>query len=298
MFSIIIPMYNSERFLNQCFQSIDQQHYMNYEVICVDDNSNDSTAEIVRKKCSEDNRYQYIKKETHTNAGDARNLGLSYATGDYVLFLDSDDYLHENILSVLREEIERTAADITVFQYKLYYQNLKRESIPAFGVHINKKSIFCLNQLKTRKFEFTNIAVWNKLYKRSFIEQHSLRFKSYPALNDVYFSWRSLISASSISLCKQIGVYYRVNQNTATSDKLIDNSKIFIDAFLDIYYYLVKMRIWEMYRFDFISATYRQIEEFESRLKKISQSQTNFNYYKKRKQFLDELINKGDINEQ
>lgn len=298
MFSIIIPMYNSERFLNQCFQSIDQQLYTNYEVICVDDNSNDSTAEIVIKKCSENNHYQYIKKEKHTNAGDARNIGLSYATGEYVLFLDSDDYLHKNILSILHEEIERTAADITVFQYKLYYQNLKRESIPAFGIHINKKSVFCLNQLKSRKFEFTNIAVWNKLYKRSFIEQHSLRFKSYPALNDVYFSWCSLISAKSISLCKQIGVYYRVNQHTSISDKLADNSKIFIDAFLDVYYFLVKMRIWELYRLDFISAAYGQIEEFESRLNKNLQFQTNFTYFKERKQFFDELIIKGDINEQ
>lgn len=112
-FSIIVPVYNVEQYIEKCLDSICNQTYSNYEVIIVNDGSKDQS-EMIIKKYIHDARFQYYKKE-NGGLSDARNYGLTYVTGEYLLFVDSDDYIEPNLLQKLNEMIAKKTYDVIRF---------------------------------------------------------------------------------------------------------------------------------------------------------------------------------------
>lgn len=267
MVSIIVPVYNSGFFLRECLSSIQQQSYTNIEVICIDDGSTDNSATIINEYVTSDKRFQYIYKN-HTNAGEARNIGITASKGDYLMFLDSDDFFAPNMVELALDTSLSTNADITIFQYKLYYEETGRLSSQIYGINTNRKSPFNLIDLQKHRFELTNIAVWNKLYKSSFLKQNKILFKSHAAINDVFFSWCSLILANKIDLCRNVGVFYRINTGTAISDNLLRTSDCFIDAFREINEYVQEIGRWKQLKDDLLDVESKQFSEFFSRLSK------------------------------
>ena len=109
--SVLVPIYNVEHFLDRCIQSILNQTYKNIEVILVDDCSSDNSLSICYEYAKKDERVKVIKKETHTVVSDVRNLGLENSTGDYVMFVDSDDYVCETFVEDMVEAIENKNVD-------------------------------------------------------------------------------------------------------------------------------------------------------------------------------------------
>ena len=112
-FSIIVPVYNVERYIEKCLDSICNQTYSNYEVIIVNDGSEDQSESLI-KKYTQDQRFKYYKKE-NGGLSDARNYGLTYITGEYLLFVDSDDYIEPNLLQKLNEIIAIKPYDVIRF---------------------------------------------------------------------------------------------------------------------------------------------------------------------------------------
>ena len=265
MVSIIVPVYNCESFLRKCLSSIQQQSYTDIEVICVDDGSTDKSNEIIKEYETNDKRFKYIYKD-HSNAGESRNIGLLASGGDYLIFLDSDDFFAPDMVEKALETALCANADITVFQYKLYYEKLNRMSTRIYGIHTNRKMPFNLMDFSKQKFEFTNIAVWNKLYKADFIKNNHIMFKSHVAINDLFFSWCSLIMAKKIALCRNVGTYYRVNSGKSISDNLSRTSECFVDVFRELNEYVQTIGVWEKIKNDLIKAELRQFTEFYSRL--------------------------------
>ena len=267
MVSIIVPIYNCESFLRQCLSSIQQQSYTDIEVICVDDGSTDKSNEIIKEYAVGDKRFKYIFKE-HSNAGESRNVGIAASRGDYLIFLDGDDFFAPDMIEYALKCSLSTDADITVFQYKLYYEKLNRVSTKIYGIHTNRKHPFSLFDCTNQKFEFTNIAVWNKLYKADFIKKNHLMFKSHIAINDLFFSWCSLILAKKIALCRHVGTFYRVNSGKSISDNLSRTIECFFDAFQEINEYTQTIGVWEKIKNDLIKAELKQFNEFYSKLSK------------------------------
>lgn len=267
MVSIIIPVYNSGCFLRRCLSSVQNQSYSNIEVLCIDDGSTDNSNEIIKDYASSDKRFRCICKE-HSNAGEARNVGIAASSGKYLMFLDSDDFFAPNMVESALETALSTNADITIFQYKLYYEKMGRISSRTYGIHTNRRYPFNLIEVQKNRFEITNIAVWNKLYKADFIKDNKIKFKSHIAINDVFFSWCSLIFAQKIALCRNVGTFYRVNTESSISNNLLRTSYCFIDAFLEVNEYLQRAEVWERIREDLTNAELKQFSEFYSRLKK------------------------------
>ncbi|MGN0527793.1 MAG: glycosyltransferase family 2 protein [Eubacterium sp.] len=115
LFSIIVPVYNVEKYLNQCVESIVNQTYSNFEIILVDDNSPDNCPALCDEWAEKDSRIKVIHK-ANGGASSARNAGIDASTGDYILFVDSDDFYNSNdTLMVLKDKIENTKSDIVVF---------------------------------------------------------------------------------------------------------------------------------------------------------------------------------------
>ena len=111
LISIILPIYNGEQYLRDCLESILKQKYHNFEVILVNDGSIDSSEAICRQYVNRDDRFRYVQKE-HGGASSARNYGLELVKGEYVTFIDADDWVEENYLELLHQSLKENNADI------------------------------------------------------------------------------------------------------------------------------------------------------------------------------------------
>ena len=167
--SLIIPIYNAERYLEKCIQSACRQTYSNLEIICVDDGSTDASGKMADAFKQKDSRVKVIHQENQGESA-ARNCGLKMASGDYVGFLDCDDWIEEDMYEKLVEKIESTDADIAISGW---YMEKENESILIENEKKVDKSIFSRNELLNYLYErdsYREFAyMWNKLYKREIL---------------------------------------------------------------------------------------------------------------------------------
>lgn len=194
LISIILPIYNGEQYLRGCLESILKQKYHNFEVILVNDGSIDSSEAICRQYVNRDDRFRYVQKE-HGGASSARNYGLELVKGEYVTFIDADDWVEENYLELLHQSLKENNADISVSTYKkfdvdtnLFYLHafqinesnqvftqkelveklpqLERitESFEIIGGKLVKKSLLLGIHFNERTQLFENMEFWFKLY--------------------------------------------------------------------------------------------------------------------------------------
>lgn len=216
--SIIIPVYNTSNYLRQCLDSILSQTLTDIEIICVDDGSSDNSLDILNKYKQKDSRI-IILQQKNKGGGAARNLGLSVAQGKYLSFLDSDDFFNHNMLQSAYEHAERHNADVTIFKYREYYDNISTYSERELGFSdsIEKDmNVISRNDIPSTIFSLTNPAPWNKLYNHEFIKAHNLMFQEIAKCNDVYFGFTTLYFAERIALLNKCLISYRTGTKTNT----------------------------------------------------------------------------------
>ena len=214
--SIVIPVYNGEKHIKACLDSLLKQTYSNFEVICVDDGSNDSSCMLINQYVSKDNRF-YLIKQNNQYAGVARNNGLEYANGKYVLFLDADDFFEDTLLEDTIEIAEQEDSDMVVYG-AYYYDNQTGQSSNASLVNLSyipNKTTFSSSENYKYIFNFTNSCPWNKLYRRDFILRNNISFQPLQRANDLFFTNITLVLAEKISICNKRLVYYRTNNSNS-----------------------------------------------------------------------------------
>ena len=211
--SIIVPVYNVEKYLPQCLDSILGQTLRNIEIICVDDGSTDNSPDILQRYAAKDQRMKIISV-AHQGAALCRNLGLKQAQGDYLSVLDSDDFFDKRLLEEAYNQCRQDQADICVYDV-WYYDNasgqldpvpwaFQRDKLPAkrpFSFHDNPDYIF----------NFTNNWAWNKMFRRRFVEDNGLHFQNVAHTNDTYFTCMAMVLAKAITVLDRKYVYYRTN---------------------------------------------------------------------------------------
>ena len=168
LISVIVPAYNLEECLGRALDSILQQNIKDMEVIVVDDLSSDGTWELIKKYEKKDNRIKSIHMDHRSKPSGARNAALEVAKGKYIHFCDGDDAVPPKSYKVMLEIAETQNVDIVTGNYMRMYPN-ERGAVRPFSHYSSKTAI-------ERCFEKSNTTLWNKLYRRSFIEEHGLRF--------------------------------------------------------------------------------------------------------------------------
>lgn len=213
--SVIVPVYNAGKYLKQCLDSILNQTFKDFEVICVNDGSTDNSAEILEKYAKQDCRIILISQE---NAGvsAARNTALDRAQGDYIAFVDSDDYIKKNFLSALYATAQDTGADITasdiVYDKDGRLQGNNYLSRQTFKV---KEPLVSTNQDKARFVK--SKVICNKLYRAKLLNNNNIRFvRDVKFGEDIYFLFVASMLASSIALTRKTCYYYRINKAAST----------------------------------------------------------------------------------
>lgn len=162
--SVIVPIYNVERLLCRCIESIRKQTYKNLEIILVDDGSPDNSGDICEDYAAKDRRIKVIHK-CNGGLSDARNIGIEFASGEYICFVDSDDWLDLDMLELLHKVCVDRKADIVECSYRNVYADYIQEETCCTAEIIEADSIFALEGMLDWKY-FKPVA-WNKLYKKS-----------------------------------------------------------------------------------------------------------------------------------
>ncbi len=207
MISIIIPIYNAEKYLEECLMSIRQQNYSKFEVICVDDGSKDKSAEIVKEFECRDARFK-LYQQANAGVSAARNLGLSYATGEYVCFIDADDVVDVNYLETLYD-----LADDGSFAVCSYTRRIDRLGKGGDGVKKYTARDF-IEKIIYESIEHPNI--WMMLFKNSIIQTQHLDFYVECIRNeDTEFYLKYLMYEDKVKSTVYKGYYYRVNESSA-----------------------------------------------------------------------------------
>lgn len=225
--SVVIPVYNSGKFLSQTLDSILTQTLSDIEVLCVDDGSLDSGPEILETYAKKDPRIRLFRlKNSGPGAADARNKGLEEARGKYLSFLDADDLFDPDLLKKAYERAEITGADAVLYDacsfdsdsgdftdvgtYILY------DKLPA-------KEIFQAFDYKDCFFQAESGAAWCGLYRRLFVLEHGLQFKAHHHTDDLYFTYTALLSAERITALPDKLLFYRDNNEfSQTATRMTD----------------------------------------------------------------------------
>lgn len=213
MISIIIPIYNTEKYIEQCLNSLIEQSYQNFEIICVDDGSTDNSLRILKDY---ENKYEQIKVLSQKNlyAGVARNTGMKIATGKYLLFLDADDFSRNDMLQCIVKAAESEQTEILVFDEYLY-DNISQKIIRTSWRPLKKdffgEGVKSCVEIADTIFEFTNPGPCNKLFLREFIIKNNLWFQPIQRTNDLYFVYTSLSYAERIGILDEKFLYIRSN---------------------------------------------------------------------------------------
>ncbi|XKK59309.1 CDP-glycerol glycerophosphotransferase family protein [Streptomyces sp. ARC32] len=207
-FSIIAPVYKVQGYLPECLDSILGQDCTDFEIIAVDDCSPDGSGAILDEYAKRDTRIHVIHLTENVGLGRARNAGLEKATGDYVLFLDSDDTLSEGALSAIRDRIETTGdPEVLIFDYaRTYWDGRSRPNLRADLLKGGGPDAFSLAE-RPQLLDLLQI-VWNKAYRRDFIARTGLTFPP-GYYEDAPWTFCSLISAERIAVLDRVCVHYR-----------------------------------------------------------------------------------------
>lgn len=215
--SVIIPVYNGEVYLRQCLDSIVNQTLKEIEIICVNDGSSDGSLKILEHFQHNDKRFKIISQNA-SNAGHARNVGLMAATGNFISFLDCDDWFELEMLEKMYTQAIKTEADVVICKAQTFDQKTKVASFKSFSLQeslLPAKSCFTCKDISDNAFQLCRTAVWDKLYRKKFIDENRLQFQEQPRINDCFFSVMANLRATKISICNQFFVHYRINTGTS-----------------------------------------------------------------------------------
>ncbi len=225
--SIIIPVYKVERFIHTCVDSVLHQNYSNLEIILVDDGSPDKCPEICDQYAKEDIRIHVIHQKNQGLSG-ARNSGTEIATGEYILYLDSDDFLDRDCCSRMMEQALNNNADIVVGEIQM---------VDESGANLHQNDFkMCTHQVLKREEAIKRLInpndipgyAWGKLYKRSIVS--NIEFPLGKVYEDRYTVPKYFDRAEKVCLCPGAITYYRMTGNSITHQVKAHNLYDLLDA--------------------------------------------------------------------
>lgn len=297
LISIIVPIFNVEKYLKQCLNSIINQTYRNLEIILVDDGSPDNCGSICDEYAKQDSRIKVIHKN-NGGLSSARNSGLDIANGEYISFIDSDDYVAENFIETLYKLCKDNSVEIAECGFLRFPNDNKdkqeeKKEIKIFNKIEKIKHLYDIN-LATR-----TVVVWNKLYKRNIYKD--IRFPEGKINEDEFTTYKALYKCEkNIAITNEKLYYYRYNEESImgrsfnikrlalldalkerrdffiknNEKDLFDLTVIYYQHYLYEYFFLVK---------DYIDKPYKYLKKIKKELKINVEDYINTDYYEEDK---------------
>lgn len=254
--SVILPAYNVEDYIEECLDSLLNQTLKEIEIICVDDGSTDGTLDILHQYEKRDGRVKVLQQQNQF-AGVARNNGMKYATGEYIIFLDSDDFFEGTMLEKMYEEGKRVNADLVLCGGRIFDDSTK-EIKPApwyLKTQILPQELpFSYKDTNGELLNAISPAPWTKLFKRTFVEESGLQFQPFQNSNDVYFIFVAVCTSERITYVDEPFINYRKGMTTNLQSKKHLAPLCFLDAYCSAYKTLVSKGVYEYVKKGFKSS--------------------------------------------
>lgn len=252
--SVIIPVYNVESYLTECLDSLISQTLEDIEIICIDDCSTDGSLNILEKYALMDLRIRILKQKENCGQGSARNLGILEAKGEFITFVDPDDYISNDMYEKMYHQAKTINSEIVMCDVQKFFE--QRGEIRLYNSFKRFKNIYesenvCLlegNNLD--KSEIKQLVLvspdfsWNKIYNKEFILKNNIKFSNTRSYQDVVFVISALLLAQKISYIKEKFYTYRIRETSS----LRNNKKIlesFNQTLEDVYYLLINLGYYE-----------------------------------------------------
>lgn len=227
--SVIVPVYNVEKFIDKCLNSLVKQSLKEIEIIVVNDGTKDNSQKIVDKyvKKYPDKIKSYIKE--NGGQGSARNYGLKKATGEYIGYVDSDDFVEKDMYKKLYNKAKENNYDIVVCGNYNVSEDYQNKNIDAFINNYNTdlENIF-----------FGKMAVWNKIYKRDILIKNKLEFKEKVWYEDLAFTLKAIMNSNTFAFIDEPLYDYLIREGSTMNNSNVQRNLEILDAFNDILSYI------------------------------------------------------------
>ena len=234
--SVIVPVYNTENYIDICLDSLINQTFRDFEVICINDGSTDSSLQVLEQYSKYDKRIKVFSTE-NKGLSEARNYGVSLSKGKYVTFLDSDDYISPVMLEIFYKNLNETGADF-VFGDSLkinpltneisFWDYIKESELKTYLKH-PKDKWFNEKDVPSFFWEKINVCAWGKMYKRKFIE--NLKFPKGLIFEDLPYFTECYLKAEKISFDFRKTYFYRISR----SDSIVGSNQAKYSNIFEIY---------------------------------------------------------------
>lgn len=247
--SVIIPVYNTEKYLEQCLESVLNQTLQDIEIICVDDGSTDNSLEILKTFAQKDKRIIIL---TQQNQGQsvARNKGIEIAKGEYIGFVDSDDWISSEMLEKMYANAEEFESDITMCSFTIFNEKTAETNTSDSYMSLD----LFPNTFENRNFSFKEtydfifricVSPCNKIYKRDFIIKNNILFPEGLFFEDNVFFYKAFMQSERNSLIKKPFYTYRVGTGTSTVTSVDSRKLDFFKVFSQIEIFLKEMGYYD-----------------------------------------------------
>lgn len=242
--SVIIPVYNTSIYLRQCLDSVLEQDFDDYEVICVNDGSTDNSLEILREYEKKSSKIKVID-QTNSGVATTRNTGLKNASGDFLAFLDSDDFIRENYLSKLYNAALKTKSDIVICNFYRYYEQ----------TNFAKPVFYRFRRGQFNKYEILKGLIpdnlihsylWNKLWKREIFEDNNafpnMKFEDLAIMSELIYK------ANKITVIPEALYYYRIRKTSIVRSISLQNQNDYLKAYAFIRLFLEENKEYNRFK--------------------------------------------------
>lgn len=249
--SIIIPVYNVEPYIAECLQSVMRQTYTGeIECVLVDDCGTDKSIEVAEQIIEDYNianqkskiknpiSFRILHHDHNRGLSAARNTGTDAATGDYIYYLDSDDYINDDCIEVLTQPLQEYDYDMVIGDARRFYDNTGAPSIPLCGettAVLSQSEIFAKHYIAKRKID---LVAWNKLIKRCMYIKHDLSFLEGQLEEDELFTYKYCCCIQTMCIQNRITYFYRIRDNSIIDNKSINIRKHIWSAYQTVDYVL------------------------------------------------------------
>lgn len=279
--SVIIPVFNAEKYISTCIESLISQSYSDFEIICVDDGSTDNSPRILQQYMSMDPRIKIIEQKNQF-AGNARNTGMEVASGKYCMFLDVDDFFEKNMIELQVRQIERDHADICICDADIYDDQAGtfRKSEWLLAKSYIPHVPFNREEIKDHIFFIKTPAAWNMIISSAFIKEHALKFQETKNTNDLYFTYAALNLAQKITVVDMVLVHYRIGTGSNLQSGNDKSPLDFCRAFLKLKELLIEKGIFDEVKRGYISLYLTNFEYHMVTLQSVQSFEVLYDYFK------------------